>query len=104
MVERYVFIKLKDAHATAAGRQEVIDRTFADLRQVPGVRKLIVGKPADAAAEGSWDVSLVVVFDDLADVAPYQAHPVHRRYVDEFLAPRMEIIKAWNFDVRVEEL
>jgi len=104
MVERYVFIKLNSEHATAAGRREVIDRTFADLRGVPGLVKLIVGEPADAAAERSWDVSLVAVFDDIADVEPYLAHPDHRRYMDEFLAPRMEILKAWNFDARVEDL
>ena len=104
MVERYVFIKLKDEYATEEGRQEVIERTFGDLRAVPGLKKLIVGNPADEAAERSWDISIVAVFDRLEDVAPYLAHPDHRRYVDEFLKPRREIIKYWNFDVRVEEL
>ena len=35
----------------------------------------------------------------MADIEPYRVHPDHRAYVDEFLKPRMEIIKAWNFEV-----
>jgi len=58
-----------------------------------------VGIPADEASERSWDVSIVVRFRSVDDVEPYREHPEHRAYVDEFLRPRMVVIKAWNFDV-----
>lgn len=101
MVERYVFIKLKSEHATEAGRKEVAERTLDDLDGLPGVVKLIVGTPADQHAGDAWDLSIVVVFDRYEDVAPYLSHPDHRRYVDEYLKPRLEVIKYWNFDVEV---
>jgi len=103
MVERYVFLKLKDESANEAGRKEVIDRAFQDLGSINGVRRLIIGSPADEKSEASWDVSIVLVFDS-ADVIPgYLEHPKHRAFVDEFVKPRLEVIKAWNFDVRVED-
>ncbi|RMH36529.1 MAG: Dabb family protein [Deltaproteobacteria bacterium] len=99
MIERYVFIKLSDAHATDAGRAEVIAKTRDALAAIPGVQGVTVGAPADEASRASWDVSIAVRFARLEDVATYRDHPAHRAYVDEFLAPRAEVIKAWNFEV-----
>ena len=36
----------------------------------------------------------------LADVEPSSAHAEHRRFVDEFLAPRVEVKKGWSFETR----
>jgi len=98
MVERYVFIKLRQEHASDAGRAEVAERSRA-LASIAGVTSVRVGLPADEAASGSWDVSIVLSFEKLEDIEPYRTHPDHRSFVDEFLAPRMEVIKAWNFQV-----
>ena len=99
MVERYVFIKLKDAQSTPQGRREVVEHTREALPAIPGVASVVVGEPADGAAVASWDVSIAVRFDSIEDIEPYRAHPEHRRYVDEFLKPRMEVIKGWNFEI-----
>ncbi len=99
MIERYVFIKLKDAHATPTGRAELVEETKAKLPGLPGVLGVTVGTPADEAAEKAWDMSIVVRFAKLEDVEAYRVDPVHRAYVDEFLRPRVETIKAWNFEV-----
>jgi len=99
MIERYVFLKLKDADSTSDGRREVIDHTREVLPKIPGVRSVAVGEPADGHAVASWDVSIVVRFDKIEDVEPYRLHPDHRAYVDTFLKPRLEVIKAWNFDL-----
>jgi hypothetical protein len=32
------------------------------------------------------------------EIDSYRAHPEHRRFVDEFLGPRLEVKKGWNFD------
>jgi len=99
MIERYVFLKLKDDHATAQGRRAVIEHTRRVLASIPQVVRARVGEPADDAAGGSWDVSLAITFASIEDVEPYRVHPEHRRYVDEFLAPRLEILKAWSFAI-----
>ena len=98
MVERYVFIKLRQEHASDAGRSEVAERSLA-LASIAGVTSVRVGWPADEAAMGSWDVSIVLSFENLEDIEPYRTHPDHRSFVDDFLASRMEVIKAWNFRV-----
>ena len=98
MIDRYVFIKLADPHATQAGRAEVA-REAGKLTGIPGVREVRAGAPADAHAEAAWDVSLCVSFASLEDAESYRAHPVHRAFVDEFLAPRLVVIKAWNMAV-----
>lgn len=99
MVERYVFIKLDDEHATDEGRAEVAEHARRALRNLDGVTAVTVGVPADEPAIRSWDLSIVVRFAKLADIDTYRVHPDHRAFVDEFLAPRMAVIKAWNFTV-----
>ena len=101
MIERYHFLKLRPEHATPEGREEVVSRCRAVLPGLPGVVSVVVGAPAEDEGAAAWDLSIVVRFAALADVAPYRADPGHRRFVDEFLAPRVEFKKAWNFTVRV---
>jgi hypothetical protein len=98
MIERVHLLKLKSAHATPRSRREVVDRTLAVLPSVPGVLGVTAGTSADEESQKSWDVFIVVRFASLADVEPYRVHPEHRRFVDEFLAPRVEMKKGWNFD------
>ena len=99
MIERYHFLKLKPEFAAPERRHEAAARVRAVLPTVPGVLSITVGEPADAEAAAGWDLSIVVRFATLADVAVYRAHPTHRQLVDEVLTPRVEFKKAWNFDV-----
>ena len=99
MVERYVFVKLKAEYANDAGRAEVRARSLA-LRSVPGVRGVTIGTPADPAALSAWDLSLVVRFDSWGDVERYLEDPGHAAYYEGFLLPRLQVIKAWNFEVQ----
>lgn len=97
MIERYIFIRLDDQHATDQGRAEVVARTREVLPALPGVVSATVGTPADDSSAGAWDIGIVVRFERVEDIPGYSQHPDHRAYVDEFLAPRMKVIKAWNF-------
>lgn len=99
MIERYHFFKLQPPHATPEGRAEVRERLLAVLPDLPGVRGVVAGVPADADASAAWDVSLVVRFDDVAAVERYRADPAHRRFVETFMAPRLAVKKSWNFEV-----
>jgi Stress responsive A/B Barrel Domain len=98
MIERYVFVKLKPEYANDAGRAEVRARSLA-LGSVPGVRSVTIGVPADAAALSAWDLSLSVRFDSLADVERYLDDQGHTDYYEGFLLERLQVIKAWNFEV-----
>lgn len=96
MVERFVFVKLKDRE-----RREAIAAVALDvLPTVPVVRGVHVGTPADEGAE-VWDLVLVVQFDRIEDVALYADHPIHVAFVEEHLAPNAEVKKAWNFSVQL---
>lgn len=99
MIERYHFLKLKPEFRSDEHRRDTLTRVRAVLPTVPGVLSVTAGEPADEEAAAGWDVSIVVRFASLADVAPYRADPTHRRFVDEVLAPRVEFKKAWNFEV-----
>jgi hypothetical protein len=98
MIERYVFVKLKSEHGTPSSLGEVRARAQT-LASIPGVRGLSVGVPADPGAVAAWDLSLVVRFDSLSDVKRYLDHPDHEAYYEAFLQPRLQVIKAWNFEV-----
>jgi hypothetical protein len=99
MIERIVLFKLKPEHANPQSRKEVAAHSRKVLATVPGVESVSVGVPADADAEKSWDLSVIVRFASLEAVEPYRDHPVHRQYVDEYMTPRMEVRKSWNFRV-----
>ncbi len=97
MIQRVILLKLKQPFSTDAGRKEVEQQTRTVLPSLPGVQSVTVGIPAEAKSLASWDVCITVNFDALEAVESYQVHPDHRAYVDSFLTPRLEVIKAWNF-------
>lgn len=98
MIERFVMLKLTAEHANPEGRVAVAQSAREVLPGVPGIRSVKTGLPADEKTTGSWDVALLVRFERIEDVAPYIAHPVHRAWVDDYLKPRLECIKTWNFE------
>ena len=99
MIDRVVLVKLNKEHAHPAARAEIAARALEVLRPLPGVVSVTAGGPGDAASEASWDVNITVRFASLDDFATYRVHPEHRRFADEYLAPRAEVRKAWNFAV-----
>ena len=99
MIQRIVLFKLKDQYANEASRAEFAARTRKDLAALPQVRGVTVGVPADEASEASWDISITVELDSMEAVAEYIVDPDHRAYVDEYASPKIEVRKAWNFEV-----
>jgi hypothetical protein len=98
MIERVHLLKLKPEHATAHARREIVERALTVLAAVPGVQHVEAGMPADAETEKSWDIFIAVRFASVSDIDAYRVHPEHRRFVDEFLAPRTDVKKGWNFN------
>ena len=100
MIQRVVAIKLKDSYANDGDREAAARYSKDVLTKIPEVLHLDVATPGDERCEASWDLCLLVRFDDLDAVERYRAHPVHRAYVDVFLKPMLEVIKVWNFELR----
>ncbi len=98
MIQRVVVIKLKDAYANATDRADAAQHTRDVLGLIPGVLHIDVATPADAACERSWDLCVLLRFDDLEAVESYRLDPRHRAYVDVFLKPMLEVIRVWNFE------
>jgi hypothetical protein len=57
------------------------------LRQIDVIRVLHIGVPASTekreVVDSSYDVSEVMLFDDVAAQNAYQAHPVHQKFVEQ---------------------
>ena len=97
MIERIVLVKLNTSHATELGRNEVAAYTESELSGLPQVLSLTTGVPSDPKSLASWDLLIRLQFANMDDVAAYGVDPTHRAYVDEYLRPKMDVIKAWNF-------
>ena len=40
-----------------------------------------------------------IKFDSMEDVKAYIVDPDHRTYVDDYATPKIEVRKAWNFEI-----
>lgn len=70
------------------GSQEDRDKLVAGLRtlrDIPVIRKLLIGLPADtekrSVVDASYDVSELMHFDNAEDQKAYQDHPIHLAFV-----------------------
>jgi len=95
MVQRHVYVKLNEAHLPHA--EDLARTSITRLSAVPGVRAVHASLPGDPDTARSWDLCLVLSFDDLAAVLTYVPHPLHRAYLAEVLEPAAVVKKAWNF-------
>jgi hypothetical protein len=94
--QRIVLIKLKEAAATESGRRAIAEETRRVFPTIPGVQSIDVME-SGVGDRASWDLCLKVGFHRLEDVPAYRVHPIHVAYVDDFLKPQLECLKAWNF-------
>ncbi len=92
MLNRFVFVKLKDS----ADRSAVASAAKNCFTAVDVVQAFDVLMPADEGAE-VWDLCFRVELASLDDVSTYLQDPAHVSFVDEVLSPRAEVKKAWNF-------
>ncbi len=97
MITRTVLVKLKDEWATPKGRTAVAQHSQKALAAIPGVTAARSLVPADEGALASWDVMFQVQFKCIEDVAPYAIHPLHLTFLEDYLNPKAEIKKAWNW-------
>ncbi|MBR57586.1 MAG: hypothetical protein CMH54_05950 [Myxococcales bacterium] len=98
MIERVVLIKLEDDYLAADTVSAIAEHSREVLSGVPGVDRVRIMRPAEPVTEQAWDLQFVLQFASLEAVEEYRVHPDHRQYVDEYLRPRIAVIKAWNFE------
>jgi hypothetical protein len=94
MVSRIVLFKLGEEHATDEGRAAFAGKAGAAAAALPALRAVQVGTPADDASLRSWDVLVLLSFDDAAAAARAVADPAYRGLVDDAAA---DVVKAWSF-------
>jgi hypothetical protein len=83
-------------------RQRLID-TSKSLSSIPGLRSVRVGTtvPGDRPqVESSFDVALVMEFEDEAALRAYETHPTHQRAVREVLQPLAARFIVYDFENR----
>ena len=100
MFERFVYLKLKDEWATDEGRALVVKES---ARVLPAIKEVVAcraGVPADAHAAKGWDLCLALRFESLADIETYRVHPDHKAFLEDFLAPKVEAKRVWNFEMQ----
>lgn len=82
-IVHHVFFWLKRPES-AADRDQLI-AGLRSLSAIPVIRRLEIGVPAPTekrdVVDSTFDVSELMVFDNVADQKIYQDHPVHREFV-----------------------
>lgn len=97
-LEHVVVVWLKEAGNTTH-RQTVLDASEV-LRTIPGVRSLKSGTviaSERAIVDSSFDLALIVSFDDRADMDAYLVHPLHVQLVNDTLKPLVAKIRVFDF-------
>ena len=97
MIERTVLIRLKpeirsEAMTVATHTQEV-------LGDAVGVLSVHTAVAADERTEQLWDVMISLRFESLQAVDRYRADPRHRKYLEVYLRPLLETIRAFNWQL-----
>ena len=92
-----VFFWLKNPDSQA-DKDALIDG-LKGLEAIPTVRAIHVGVPARAenrdVVDNSYDVSELLLFDDLEGEAAYQVHPIHQKFVEDY-APLWREVRVFD--------
>jgi hypothetical protein len=95
MIERTVLIRLKpEVRGEAA---TVAEHTREVLGEALGVLSVHTAVAADARTEQIWDLMISLRFESLEAVERYRADPRHRKYLEVYLRPLLEGIRAFNW-------
>lgn len=88
-----MLLKLHDVSLRESQAQHL--RTWLEADK--GIRDFSLGLPADAAAEKSWDLSLVLRFADEHTLAVALGGDAFQRELEARLTGNVQVLKAWSF-------
>ncbi len=98
-VEHVVVCWLKTP-GDAAARQRIIDESRAFVGVIPGLLDVSAGMSLPSTrptVDSSFDVAVVMTFADEASLRAYDAHPRHKKAVDEVLRPLVARLVIYDF-------
>lgn len=86
VVVHHVFFWLKNK-GSKTDRDKLVEG-LKSLRDIPTVKKLMIGVPAATEMRGvidnSYDLSELMYFESASDQDAYQVHPVHKAFVEKY--------------------
>jgi len=88
---------------SANDRQKLIDAAHRFAREIPEVQLLSVGESVPKSSsplDTSFDICLIMQFDDQAAMDRYAKHPVHLKAAQEIFLPLSSKIKFYDFIAR----
>jgi hypothetical protein len=100
-IDHVVIIWLKD-RGNAQQQQQMIDRSKT-FTQIPGVLQVSVGASLPSTrpvVDSSYDVALVMRFANEQALHEYDQHPIHKKAVQELLAPLAAKFVIYDFRVK----
>ena len=101
-VKHVVLCWLK-APGDEAARQRVIEESKSFIGVVPGLIDVSAGTSLPSTrpvVDASFDVAVVMTFTDEASLLAYDAHPRHKKAVDEVLRPLVARLLIYDFRSR----
>lgn len=93
-----VVVWLKEP-GNAEHRQQIIAGS-KQLKEIPGVLDLRVGKVVPSEREvvdSSYDVAIYLRFANAEDLQAYLVHPIHKAAVKDVFVPIMDRYKVYDF-------
>lgn len=101
-IEHVVLVWLKD-HGNSSQRDKMIAVTRSFQKDIPGIVSISAGDvlPSDRPiVDDSFDMGLVVRFENKAALDAYEKHPVHVKAVKEILKPLAGRIVVYDYTVK----
>lgn len=101
-VEHVVLVWLKDA-GNEAKRSEIIATARSFQKDIPGILSISAGAPLPSdrpVVDDSFDIGLVMRFENAAALAAYETHPVHVKAVQEILKPASKKLQVYDVVVK----
>jgi hypothetical protein len=93
------FVWLKEP-GNAEHRQKIIAAAHSFAREIPEVKCLSVGPTLPSSSpyvDASFDICLIMQFDDQAAMERYNQHPVHQKAAQEVFFPLAQKFLFYDF-------
>ena len=87
-------------HGNTEDRKQLIEAAKI-LREIPGIIDLRVGKVFSSSklqVDSSYDIALSITFKDENTFREYETHPIHKKAVQEALAPLVSKFVVYDFE------
>jgi hypothetical protein len=97
MIQRIQLYKL-DAQAEGRSPEQAARALAAEVARAKGPLSATVGLPADPPSARSWDLSLVLTFEDGAAAAAFLGGDTLRDAVQRSLGAAIVVEKGWTFE------